>query len=70
MEEKKEACITHESLQVNNQDQNDRMVNEIMSTIKIITQYKEKYKNIDKVYAYYRQHGTYKGVSEYLRQYL
>lgn len=46
----------------------DKLTNEIMTTIRAIKEYKEKYGNTVEIDQYYKAFGTYKGIADYLQK--
>ena len=46
----------------------DKFVNETMSTIRVIKEYKEKHGNTIEIDRYYKTFGTYKGTEDYLQK--
>ena len=46
----------------------DKLTNDIMTTIRAIKEYKDKYGNTVEVDRYYKTFGTYKGIEDYLRK--
>ena len=46
----------------------DKFTNEIMTTIRTIKEYKDKYGNTVEIDWYYKTFGTYKGIEEYLQK--
>ncbi len=46
----------------------DKFVNETMSTIRVIKEYKEKHGNTIEIDRYYKTFGTYKGIEDYLQK--
>ena len=46
----------------------DKFVNETMSTIHVIKEYKEKHGNTIEIDRYYKTFGTYKGIEDYLQK--
>lgn len=46
----------------------DKFVNETMSTIRVIKEYKEKHGNTIEIDRYYKTSGTYKGIEDYLQK--
>ena len=46
----------------------DKFVNETMSTIRVIKEYKKKHGNTIEMDRYYKTFGTYKGIEDYLQK--
>ena len=46
----------------------DKFVNETMSTIRVIKEYKEKHGNTIEIDRYYKTFGTFKGIEDYLQK--
>ena len=46
----------------------DKFVNETMSTIRVIKEYKEKHGNTIEIDRYYKTFGTYKSIADYLKK--
>ena len=46
----------------------DKLVNEIITTIRAIKEYEEKHGNTIEIDWYYKTFGTYKGIVDYLKE--
>ena len=46
----------------------DKITNDVMTTIRAIKEYKDKYGNTVEIDRYYNTFGTYKGIEEYLQK--
>ena len=46
----------------------DKITNDVMTTIRAIKEYKDKYGNTVEIDRYYETFDTYKGIAEYLQK--